>query len=92
MGKTKREATQLLRSMSHTDKHELLFHWGINFNDLPAWQKRGTGFYYKQVEREGYNPKKQEKVLVKRRVLEMDMEFPMKQDYSTFLENLLQTA
>jgi tRNA(His) 5'-end guanylyltransferase len=25
------------------EKNELLFQYGINFNDLPAWQKRGAG-------------------------------------------------
>ena len=30
--------------MSVSQKNELLFQAGINFNDLPTWQKRGIGF------------------------------------------------
>src|SRR5437762_1731561 len=37
-------ATEKLSGMSVATKNELLFQHGINFNDLPNWQKRGTGF------------------------------------------------
>jgi len=29
--------------MSIAGKNELLFQHGVNFNDLPLWQKRGIG-------------------------------------------------
>ena len=51
------QATKALQGTSVADKNELLFQRGINFNDLPAWQRRGTGVYWETVEREGYNPK-----------------------------------
>lgn len=30
--------------LSVSQKNELLFQYGINFNDLPNWQKRCVGF------------------------------------------------
>ena len=33
-------------------KNELLFQKGINYNDLPGWQKKGDGVYFKNAERE----------------------------------------
>ncbi len=38
-------ATELLR-LSAADKNELLFSQGINFDDLPNWQKRGVGLFW----------------------------------------------
>jgi tRNA(His) 5'-end guanylyltransferase len=34
-------ATQKLKGVSVADRNEMLFAAGINFNDVPAWQKRG---------------------------------------------------
>jgi tRNA(His) guanylyltransferase len=39
-------ATGRLAGMSVADKNQLLFELGRNVNDLPAWQKRGTGLYW----------------------------------------------
>jgi tRNA(His) 5'-end guanylyltransferase len=55
-------ATAALEGKSVADKNELLFQAGINFNDLPPWQRRGTGLYWERYEREGYNPKLGQKV------------------------------
>src|SRR3954447_6236668 len=57
------QATARLQGQGVADKNELLFQAGINFNDLPLWQRRGTGLYGETYEREGYNPKRDEKVL-----------------------------
>lgn len=39
-GKSVGQATSTLEGMSVAAKNELLFQHGINFNDLPRWQKR----------------------------------------------------
>lgn len=44
-GKNVGDATGALKGMSVADKNELLFKHGINFNDLPLWQRRGVGLY-----------------------------------------------
>lgn len=82
-------ATQKLEGMSTVEKNELLFSYGINFNDLPAWQKRGIGLYWRQVPKEGFNPQTGEKTVAQRRQLYVDMELPMKERYETFLIDLL---
>jgi len=40
------QATEKLLRMPVADKNELLFQNGINFNDLPTWQKRGVGLVW----------------------------------------------
>jgi tRNA(His) guanylyltransferase len=86
---SKGEATKRIEKLSIADKNELLFSYGINFNDLPSWQKRGIGLYWHEVEKEGYNPKLKEKVMVKRRQIKIDYDLPMKDDYNDFLKKLL---
>jgi tRNA(His) 5'-end guanylyltransferase len=45
-----REATAQLEGKSIAYKNELLFSRGINFDKLPAWQKRGIGVFWADVE------------------------------------------
>src|SRR5947208_6957524 len=40
------DATANLKGLSVANKNELLFQNGINFNDLPLWQRRGVGLYW----------------------------------------------
>lgn len=44
-GKAADEANAVLEGQSVAFKNEFLFQHGINYNDLPSWQKRGTGLY-----------------------------------------------
>lgn len=83
-------ATAKIEGISIAAKNELLFTYGINFNDLPNWQKRGTGIYWKNTEKEGFNPKTNEKVTVQRRELFTDMELPMREEYSQFIADLVE--
>ncbi len=83
-------ATAALNGKSVADKNELLFQAGINFNDLPLWQRRGTGLYWERYEREGYNPKLDQKVVTTRRRIKVDQELPMGQEYAGFLSRLMQ--
>lgn len=83
------EATTALQGVSSADKNELLFRHGINFNDLPLWQKRGIGLYWEEYDRPAVNPISAETVLARRRRVRRDLELPMKDDYSAFLRNLI---
>ncbi|MCU0535998.1 MAG: hypothetical protein MUD14_19085 [Hydrococcus sp. Prado102] len=71
---------------SVAQKNELLFEHGINFNDLPAWQKRGIGLYWENSQKEGYNPVTGETVLTERSRVRRDLELPMKDEYDRFIE------
>jgi len=70
------EAGKSLLGMSVAAKNELLFQNGINYNDLPAWQKRGIGFYWQTVPKEGVNPQTGEKVVTERQSVKVDFELP----------------
>jgi tRNA(His) guanylyltransferase len=84
-----REATAALKDMSVADKNELLFRHGVNFNDIPLWQKRGVGLYWEEYHRPAENPATGEKLLARRRRIRRDLELPMKDDYSAFLRKLI---
>ncbi|RAJ83639.1 tRNA(His) 5'-end guanylyltransferase [Chitinophaga dinghuensis] len=92
LGHTAVEATERINKLSSSDKNELLFAHGINFNDLPTWQKRGSGIYWKEVTTEGYNPVKKEAVQVQRRVLFVDRELPMGLAYNEFIQQFTPTV
>lgn len=92
-GENERSATQRLSGMSVGDKNELLFSLGkINFNDLPLWQKRGIGVYWESYTKEATNPKTGAVTEAARRRLKTDMELPMKDDYSLFIQSLVRAA
>lgn len=79
------EATDRLDALSFSGKNELLFSRGINFNDLPTWQKRGTGLYWEDYLKEALNPITGDKVNALRRRIRVDMELPMKEEYRDFI-------
>ena len=88
-GKGVAEATAALRGLSVAAKNELLFQHGVNFNDLPAWQKRGSGLYWEEYERPAQNPKTGAAVVARRRRVRHELELPMKDGYAAFLRSLL---
>ncbi len=88
-GQTVGKATAAMKGLSVAEKNELLFQHGVNFNDLPLWQKRGSGLYWEEFERPAENPMTGEKVVARRRRVRHDLELPMKDDYSAFLSKLL---
>lgn len=91
-GQSVAEATERLHAASIADKNELLFQHGINYNDLPAWQRRGTGLYWQTYEKIGYDPKHEQEVTTQRRRITVDEELPMKDAYSAFIFKLLESA
>ncbi|NJM39444.1 MAG: guanylyltransferase [Anaerolineae bacterium] len=88
-GSSVREATHRLEGLSVADKNELLFANSINFNDLPAWQKRGVGVYWEQFDKEGYNPITQQTVTTQRQRLLIQYDLPMRESYSQLIEKIL---
>lgn len=85
------KATQQLIGMSVANKNELLFKNGINFNDLPTWQKRGVGLYWESFQKDGINPMTGEASPATRRRIYRDLELPMKEEYREFMEQFLRT-
>jgi len=83
------KAAKQLSGLSVAAKNELLFEKGINFNDLPNWQKRGVGVYWEKYEKDAINLKTGDPVKATRKRLQIDFNLPMKDDYDKFLKQFL---
>lgn len=83
------DVQQQISSISNAQKNEILFSHGINYNDLPMWQKRGVAFYYTSVQKEGINPITKQSTLCFRRVLYLEEKLPIGSNYSTLLAQIL---
>lgn len=88
-GQSVRQATSTLKGLSVSDKNELLFAHGINFNDLPNWQKRGVGLYWEEYDKAAENPITAETVTARRRRIQRDLDLPMRDEYSQFILKLI---
>lgn len=86
---SQKEATSKIEGLSIAAKNELLFKYGINFNELPNWQKRGIGIYWKDVKKEGFNPKTNQTVVTDKRELFVDYELPMREEYNQFITDII---
>ncbi len=88
-GQSPQAATKALLKRSVADKNELLFQLGVNFNDLPTWQKRGVGLYWETYEKEAMNPKSGDSVICTRKRVKCELEVHKKEQYTHFLFNIL---
>lgn len=89
-GISKQRATSMLEGMEVSSKNELLFQRGINYNDLPNWQKRGIGVYYQEIIKEGYNPVLHETVQTTRRELREDFNLMIGKEYGAWVAAFLE--
>jgi tRNA(His) 5'-end guanylyltransferase len=87
-GHSAQNATNTLLNMSISDKNELLFNRGINFNGLPNWQKRGVGLYWEDYDKPGVNPITREEIIASRRQIKVDYDLPMRDEYASFVTKL----
>jgi tRNA(His) guanylyltransferase len=88
-GQSEQQATQRLLGLSVGQKNDLLFQNGINFNDLPNWQKRGVGLYWEAYEKPSVNPMTKEAVTARRRRIFTNIDLPMKDDYGQFVRSII---
>lgn len=88
-GATVQEATQAMEKQSVAWKNETLFERGVNFNELPLWQRRGIGLRWEEHEIEGENPTNGERTAAVRRRLVEDAELPMREAYGEYVAALL---
>lgn len=88
-GQNGHQATAKLKGLTVSQKNELLFQHGINFNDIPLWQKRGIGIYWEDFNQQSINPITQQEVTATRRRIRVDFDLPMKDDYSNFIGRLI---
>ncbi|MCL2321242.1 MAG: guanylyltransferase [Oscillospiraceae bacterium] len=88
-GESVNAATKFLLGMSVADKNELLFQNGINFNDIPNWQKRGVGLYFEEYEKKGFDKKLEIETTCMRKRIKIDYDLPMGDEYGNFILNLI---
>jgi tRNA(His) guanylyltransferase len=92
LGQAPAAAHARVQGLSMGGKNELLFQHGVNYNELPAWQKRGVGLYWADRLKEGYDPIRQQPVQVRRRALHVEYELPLGADYAALLRPWLRPA
>lgn len=88
-GKSIGQATRFLSGMSVAEKNELLFSLGINFNDLPGWQKRGIGLYWETYEKPAGNPLTGQPVVATRRRIAANPDLPIREEYRAFIAGII---
>jgi tRNA(His) guanylyltransferase len=82
-------ATEQLKGASVADRNELLFQNGINFNDLPAWHKRGIGTFWESYQRTAIDPRTGAEVPSARSRLVVESELPMGDKYDAFVQAIV---
>jgi tRNA(His) guanylyltransferase len=87
-GASAREADRALRHLKAPDKHEVLFAHGVNFNDLPAWERRGAGMWWVETVRPAKTSSPMSKP-ASRRTLHRELVLPFASAYDAFLQKLL---
>ena len=85
-------AHERLSGVGFNAKNELLFQRGINFNDVPLWQRRGTGLLWENYEKHAVDPRTSEPVAAQRRRVRRHEALPLDDDYRQFLDDLLPVA
>lgn len=91
-GVAKGAAAAQIEGRSIDDKVALLASRGIDFHSLPAWQLRGTGLYWVDEEKRGYNPKQQMEVVSSKRVIRADLALPVGEAYADFVRGMVAVA
>lgn len=89
VGATFEEATATLEGKDVAFKNELLFQHDINFNEVPEWQKRGTGVVKRAVPKRGVDPRTNETRETSRRVFVVEEKLPFGEDYSTYVNSII---
>ncbi|WP_288374805.1 tRNA(His) guanylyltransferase Thg1 family protein [Chryseobacterium culicis] len=87
-GFTAKQTTERIEKMHQSDKNELLFQYGINYNNLPLWQKRGIGILNLKVEKKGSNPMTKEPVVYLRNEVFVENELATREGYRIFLKEV----
>ena len=82
-------ATAQLEGKSIAYKNELLFQQGINFDKIPAWQKRGIGVYWEEFQKSGLNPMTGQTESALRRRLTVNDELPLREEYARMISTFI---
>jgi tRNA(His) guanylyltransferase len=84
-GKTKGKAVSELNKADHNIRHEILKRNNMSFEELPGWQRNGTGIYRQYIYRDGFNPKTQQTIKARRRELVVNEDLPTGEEYRNLI-------
>lgn len=89
-GNTVAFATEAIRGLSSDSKRILLLQeGGIQFDELPSWQRLGIGAYPVAFEKPGVNPLTGETIMATRRQLHVDFDLPERDEYARLVFDLV---
>jgi tRNA(His) guanylyltransferase len=91
-GRSQAQATRDLERTTVSGKNGLLFDRGINFDELPAWQRRGVGLWWETFQKTGHEPVRGTDVSATRRRVHIERELPMKDGYRDLVRGLIAPA
>lgn len=83
-------ATEQLKGVSVADRNELLFKAGINFNEIPAWERRGIGIHWVEEPFEGVNPKTGAAVTSTKRRPRVRFDLPMRTEFDALVRSIVE--
>lgn len=86
------DVQKMMSGISNSEKNEILFARGINYDDLPLWQKRGVGMYFRDEQKQGYNPVTRKTTSYTRRSLHLEKELPIGSEYSALIEAIVMST
>jgi len=89
-GSTGAAANEILLGLPAESKLELLERRGVRFSELPSWQRCGCGLYWEEHEKVGFNPVSQQSVVARRRRVTQNLELPVHDAYSEFLQLMIE--
>jgi tRNA(His) 5'-end guanylyltransferase len=84
------EATGALNGASVAAKNQMLFERGVNFDEVPAWQRRGVGIWWETFAKSTVSPLTGADVPAERRRLRHEAQLPMKDDYRALVRGLVE--
>jgi tRNA(His) 5'-end guanylyltransferase len=88
-GMSPESAAEQISGQEKQYKIELLAGFGIVYDELPAWQKRGVGMCYQRVQKTGFNPLSQMHTVTERKELVTELNLPEGREYDRFLSQFL---
>lgn len=88
-GLTAGKASKELEEKDYRFKNELLLKHGTNYDEVPLWQRRGTGLYWEAYKKDGFNPVTKETVVCDRRRVKVDENLPAGEDYAKFVLGII---
>ncbi len=89
-GESVQKATYELSGKGVSYKNELLFKRGINYDELPSWQKRGVGLWKEGYAKEGFNPITGETKMTTRSRIHVEYELPLGEEYGSMVREFVQ--